>query len=141
MTKRTFVFCVLFLLVLPLVVSAGIPEDLAAKKPLNTIYQNALLAGLTWDRAVCDVIKGGVDPVEAIFAALRMGADPQGVIKGARCAGGSDKQIRDGFAKAQEGSDVAYGGGGAGATPLAPITPSYSGGGGGGGAGVASPWR
>lgn len=110
---------------------AGIPEDLASKKPLTEVFQNALTAGLAWDQIVYEAIKAGADPTETIITALNMGADPQLVQKGSKQAGTSDQTIRNAFARAQE-SGGGYGGRG-GVAPLMPIAPNYSSGGGGGG--------
>jgi len=118
----------------------AIADDLAAKKDLNVVFQNALLAGMDWETAVFETIKAGADARQVIETALLMNGDPQGIIRGAKAAGVDEKTIRDALASVYARSDNF--GGRSDQAPLSPILPTYSGGGGGGGGRpAASPFR
>lgn len=131
------VAAILLLAALPL--RASITSDVKAKKPMLEVLQNGIIEGLTWEESVCQVIKAGGDPSEAITTALNMGADPQQVVRGAKCGNINEQTIRNAFAKAQQSGNL-YGARGP-VQPLMPIAPSYWTGGGGGGGAPASPFR
>lgn len=117
---------------------ASVADDVKAKKPVTEILENGILAGLTWEECLCQAIQAGGDAAEIITTALNMGADPQQVIKGAKCAQVSDRSIRVAFAAARELGDIYSAR--VSEQPMAPIAPYYFMGSGGGGI-PASPFR
>lgn len=114
----------------------AIADDLAAKKDLNIVFQNALLAGMDWETAVFETIKAGADARQVIETALAMNGDPQGIIRGAKRAGVDEKTIRDALAAAYSGGVFA---GTSKNPPIGPVPPSWSSAGGGGGGGGGRP--
>ena len=116
----------------------AIADDLAAKKDLNIVFQNALLAGMNWETAVFETIKAGADARQVIETALMMNGDPQGIIRGAKRAGVDEKTIRDALAAVYSGEMLA---GQSRGKPIAPIPWSNAGGGGGGGGGRPDPGK
>lgn len=117
----------------------SIADDLAAKKDMNIVLQNAMLAGMDWETAVFETIKAGADARQVIETALLMNGDPQAIIGGAKRAGVDEKTIRDALAAANSGSVLA---GTSKNPPIGPVPPtSSSAGGGGGGGKPASPYK
>ena len=116
----------------------AIADDLAAKKDMNIVLSNALLAGMDWETAVFETIKAGADARRVIETALLMNGDPQGIIRGAKRAGVDEKAIRDALAAVYSGEMFA---GKSGNKPIAPIPWSNAGGGGGGGGGRPDPGK
>lgn len=140
--KRTFgCFVLVFFVFVGFSLCYGaVADDLAAKKDMKVVLQNALLAGMNWETAVFETIKAGADARQVIETALLMNGDPQGIIRGAKAAGVDEKTIRDALASVYARSDNF--GGRSDQAPLSPILPTYSGGGGGGGGRpAASPFR
>ncbi len=139
MKKALSCLLLIFLVLAGFSLSYGaIADDLAAKKDLNVVLQNALLAGMDWETAVFETIKAGADGRQVVETALLMNGDPQGIIRGAKKAGVDERTIRDALAAVYSGVSFA---GQSGNKPIAPIPWSSAGGGGGGGGGRPDPGK